>query len=62
MMHNRAKLATVAAIMFTLVVLTKLVSVPMRLAGAFISIVPIAGNVANDAIGHAANAVDDVPI
>lgn len=46
----------------TLVVLTKLVSVPMRLVGAIVSIVPVAGNVANDAIGKAANAVDDVPI
>jgi hypothetical protein len=29
----------------------------MRLAGAVISIVPVAGNVVNDAIGDAANAV-----
>jgi hypothetical protein len=34
----------------------------MRLAGAVISIVPVAGNVVNDAIGDAANAVDAVPI
>jgi hypothetical protein len=54
--------AVVGALTLTLVVLTKLVSVPMRLAGAVISIVPVAGNAVNDAIGHAANAVDDVPI
>jgi hypothetical protein len=48
--------------MISFVVLTKLVSVPMRLAGAIVSIVPVAGNVVNDAIGDAANAVDAVPI
>jgi hypothetical protein len=42
--------------------LTKLVSVPTRLVGAIVSIVAIAGNSANDAIGAAANAVDDVPV
>lgn len=46
----------------TLIVLTKLVSVPMRLAGAIVSIVPVAGNMANDVIGEAANAVDELPI
>ncbi|TMB21086.1 MAG: hypothetical protein E6J71_08855 [Deltaproteobacteria bacterium] len=60
--RQHAKLHTVVALSFTFVVLTKLVSVPMRLAGAIISIVPVAGNVANDAIGKAANLVDDVPI
>jgi len=34
----------------------------MRLAGTIISIVPVAGNMANDAIGKAANFVGDVPI
>jgi hypothetical protein len=58
--HPRASALFVATISF--VVLTKLVSVPMRLAGAIVSIVPVAGNVANDAIGSAANAVDLVPI
>ena len=62
MMRQHAKLHTVVALSFTFVVLTKLVSVPMRLAGAIISIVPVAGNVANDAIGKGANLVDDVPI
>jgi hypothetical protein len=43
-------------------VLTKIVSVPMRLGGAVISIVPVAGNTAHDAIDKAAEIVDDVPI
>ncbi len=36
-------------------VLTKLITVPMRVGGAVISIIPVAGNVADDAI-------DKVPI
>jgi hypothetical protein len=42
--------------------LTKVVSVPMRAVGAVISIVPVAGNTAHDAIDGAADVVDDVPI
>jgi len=43
-------------------VLTKLVSVPMRLGGAVISIVPVVGNTAHDAIDKAAEVVDEIPI
>lgn len=43
-------------------VLTKVVSVPMRLGGAVVSIVPAVGNSAHDAIDKAAEVVDDVPI
>lgn len=42
--------------------LTKVVSVPMRAVGAVISIVPVAGNTAHDAIDGAADVVDDIPI
>ncbi|GEM_PF-382145 len=42
--------------------LTKIVSVPMRLGGAVISIVPGVGNTAHDAIDGAAEVVDDIPI
>lgn len=43
-------------------VLTKLVTVPMRITGAVISIVPVLGNPAHDSIDTAAEAVDKVPI
>lgn len=43
-------------------VLTKVVSVPMRVGGAIVSIVPGVGNGAHDAIDDAAAVVDDVPI
>jgi len=43
-------------------VLTKVVSVPMRLGGAVVSIVPGVGNTAHDAIDSAADTVDAVPL
>jgi len=43
-------------------VLTKLVTVPMRLGGAVISIIPVAGNSAHDAIDEAADVVDTIPL
>lgn len=43
-------------------VLTKLITVPMRVGGAVISIVPVLGNPAHDSIDTAAEAVDKVPI
>jgi hypothetical protein len=59
-MRHHTKLPTLVVATFAFVSLTKLVGVPMRLVGAITS--TIAGNTANDAIGAAANAVDDVPI
>ena len=41
---------------------TKVVTVPMRLGAAVVSVVPIVGNTAHDAIDEAAEVVDDVPI
>jgi len=43
-------------------VLTKVVSVPMRLTGAVLSIIPVVGNTAHDGIDEAAEIVDDLPI
>ena len=43
-------------------VLTKAITVPLRIGGAVISIVPVAGNTAHDAIDEAADIIDDVPI
>lgn len=42
--------------------LTKVVTVPMRVVGAAVSIVPVAGNIGNDVIQKAANTVDDIPL
>lgn len=42
--------------------LTKIVTVPMRVVGAVVSVVPVAGNLGNDVIQKAANTVDDIPL
>ncbi len=42
--------------------LTKVVTVPMRVGGAIISIVPICGDTIDDAIDEAADLVDEVPL
>jgi hypothetical protein len=43
-------------------VITKVVSVPMRVTGAVVSIVPGVGNTMHDGIDTAADVVDDVPL
>lgn len=42
--------------------LTKVVTVPMRAAGAVVSIVPGAGDVVHDVIDEAADVVDKAPL
>ena len=42
--------------------LTKLITVPMRVTGAVISIVPGPGDIAHKAIDTAAESIDDLPI
>ncbi len=41
--------------------LTKVVTVPMRVGGAVISIVPVAGTTMHDAIDQSANVIDEMP-
>jgi len=74
MMHsvrkkNRGRLILLQLALFLLLamllqgcVLTKIVTVPMRLGAAVISIIPVAGNTAHDAIDEAAEAVDEIPL
>ncbi|MEM7164075.1 MAG: DUF6726 family protein [Planctomycetota bacterium] len=42
--------------------LTKILTVPMRTAGAAVSVIPVAGNKIHDAIDTAAEVVDEIPI
>jgi hypothetical protein len=58
------KLAIVALLASSLsgCFLTKIVTVPMRIVGAVVSIVPIAGNTANTVIQKTADTVDDIPL
>lgn len=48
--------------MLTGCLFTKLVSMPTRVVGAVISIIPVVGNTAHDAIDKAADIIDEVPI
>ena len=43
-------------------VFTKVVTVPLRVGGAAISVVPWAGEKMHDAIDEAADTIDDIPI
>lgn len=43
-------------------VFTKIVTVPMRVVGAVVSIVPVVGNPADDSIDEVADKMDEFPI
>jgi len=43
-------------------VITKVVTVPLRVGGAAVSVVPWAGEKMHDAIDEAADTIDDIPI
>jgi len=63
-MKNVMRLATLGllAIMLSGCFLTKLVTVPMRVGGAVVSIIPGVGDVAHDAIDETADVVDKAPL
>lgn len=43
-------------------VLTKIVTMPMRVVGAVTSIVPVVGNTVHDVIDESADMIDEIPI
>lgn len=57
----RLALSSLLVICLNACVFTKIVTVPMRLAGAVVSIIPVAGNTAHEVIDEAAEAVDELP-
>jgi hypothetical protein len=64
---NRRKITTSVLIILASIQLsgcfaTKIVTVPMRVGGAIVSVVPVVGNVADDAIDVAADTVDLIPL
>jgi hypothetical protein len=66
-MNKRGILVKTATVMLLATILsgcflTKIVTVPMRLVGAIVSIIPVAGNTANKVIQTSADTVDDLPI
>lgn len=64
MNKNILRLVAVAALAASLsgCFLTKIVTVPMRVVGAVVSIVPVAGNTGNTVIQTAADTVDKIPL
>lgn len=58
---TRATMMILLALLLQGCVFTKLVTVPMRVGGAVVSIVPVVGNTAHDGIDSAADIVDDLP-
>ncbi len=57
------KLLLILLMLFTTsCVFTKVVTVPLRVGGAAISVVPWAGEKMHDAIDEAADTIDDIPI
>lgn len=59
---SRLVMLAVLALSLSGCFLTKIVTVPMRVVGAVVSIIPVAGNAAHDAIDTAADTVDKVPL
>ena len=51
-----------SALLLSSCVLTKVVTVPMRVGGAVISIVPVVGEGIDEVIDEAADVIDAVPI
>ena len=58
------KLLVLALISFYLsgCVLTKVVTVPMRVTGAVISVIPVVGDPIDEILGYSADVIDRIPI
>jgi len=50
------------ALMLSGCMLTKVVTVPMRVGGAVVSVIPVVGNAADAAIDTTADVIDMVPL
>lgn len=59
-----SRLVMWAVLLFSLsgCLLTKIITVPMRVVGAVVTIIPVAGDAAHGAIDKAADVVDKVPL
>lgn len=61
-MRNHIILVVLLTVFMQGCLLTKVVTVPMRVVGAVVSAVPIVGETADDAMDGAAAAVDKIPL
>lgn len=64
MMRNSVRFLAVlmAAVMLSGCVLTKVVTVPMRVAGAAASAVPFIGDAVDETIEEVADGIDEIPL
>ena len=58
---QRLVILTLICMFTTNCLLTKIVTVPMRVVGAAVSIIPSAGDAAHDAIDAGADVIDKLP-
>ena len=67
MLHNlggimkKLVIIVIVALYISGCVFTKLVTVPLRVSGSLISVVPIVGNQIDEVIGQSADLIDDLP-
>ena len=59
---NKIITIMVISIMMSGCLLTKVVTVPMRVVGGVISVVPVVGGVVDDAIDITADVIDTIPL
>lgn len=62
MLARLSILAFLLLVMLNGCMLTKVVTVPMRVGGALVSVVPVVGNPVDGAIDGVADTVDKVPL
>ena len=58
---KKLAIIVIVAIYISGCVFTKLVTVPLRVSGALISVVPIVGNQIDDVINAQADVIDELP-
>lgn len=58
----KSMMIVLMALMLNGCVLTKVVTVPMRVGGAVVSVIPVVGNAADAAIDTTADVIDLVPL
>ncbi len=61
-MRHLLVLLPLVALMVSGCFFTKIVTVPMRVAGALVSVVPVVGEEVDDAVDSAADTVDKIPL
>lgn len=58
----RILISSMVLVLLSGCVLTKVVTVPMRVGGAVVSVVPVVGNPIDDGIDYVADGVDKIPL